>query len=118
MAERLALQRTAEMVDTAAKYAFHSKRSVLTVPDLHVAGGASGHGDAAAAMPQVLRVTDTVDLLCRAEAEVEATNVGDGRWSAQALKREHIVLYTTVSRAACLQFHLQLPLTQLPLVLC
>ncbi|PSC74770.1 transcription initiation factor TFIID subunit 6-like isoform X1 [Micractinium conductrix] len=74
MAERLALQRTAEMVDTAAKYAFHSKRSVLTVPDLHVAGGASGHGDAAAAMPQVLRVTDTVDLLCRAEAEVEATN--------------------------------------------
>ncbi|KAL4439654.1 hypothetical protein ABPG75_002655 [Micractinium tetrahymenae] len=69
MAERLALQRAAEVLDCAAKYAFHSKHAALTVADLRLAGGASRHGDAAAPLPQLLRVPDAADLLCRAETE-------------------------------------------------
>lgn len=76
MAERLALQRAAEVLDTAAKYAFHSKRAALAVADLRLAGGAPGHGDASSPLPELLHVSDAVDLLCRAETEVLTSEVG------------------------------------------
>lgn len=79
MAERLALQWSAEVLDYAAKHAFHSKRGALTVADIHLAGGHSGQGDAAAPWPQLMRVQDAADLLCRAEPESSATEVRRGR---------------------------------------
>lgn len=69
MAERLALQWSAEVLDCASKYAFHSKRAVLTVADVRLASGPLRHGGAAAQWSQLLRVQDAADLLCAAEME-------------------------------------------------
>ncbi len=77
MAERLALQWSAEVLDYASKYAFHSKRRATTVADLRLAGGLAGPGDAMAPWPQLLRVQDAADLLCRAEIE---SIVAEVRW--------------------------------------
>jgi len=71
-----ALQRAAEVVETAKKYAFHSKRATLNVPDLRLAGGTPGHGDASAPLPELQRAPDAGDLLFRAEAEVATSEVG------------------------------------------
>lgn len=73
-AERLAVQHTAAVVDAAAKHAFHGKSVQLSLLDVRLAAGAPVHGHGGAVLPQLLRVLDT-DLLCRAEAELNTTQV-------------------------------------------
>ena len=68
MADTLALQHTAQLVDRAGRLAFHSKRQHLTPADVMAAAGEQGYGGAS--LPQLLQVADA-DLLFRYEAELD-----------------------------------------------
>lgn len=73
-ADRIALQHTAQVLDSASKYAFHAKRAALAVADVRLAAGAPAYGHGGAGLPQLLQVPDA-DLLCRAEAEIDTAEV-------------------------------------------
>lgn len=70
MADTLAIQQTAHVIDRAGKLAFHSKRQHLTPMDVVAASGEQGYGGAA--LPQLLHVPDA-DLLYRFEADLSAS---------------------------------------------
>lgn len=72
----LALQRqyAASVIDAAAKQAFHSKRSALTVADLPVK--AYGHGGASGPA-QLLHVPEADGLLVRADAQLDTAEVSE-----------------------------------------
>ena len=72
MADTLAIQQTAHVIDRAGKLAFHSKRQHLTPMDVVAASGEQGYGGAA--LPQLLHVPDA-DLLYRFEADLSASEV-------------------------------------------
>ena len=73
-ADRIALQHTAQVLDAASKYAFHSKRAALALADVRLAAGAPAYGHGAAGLPQLLQVPDA-DLLYRAETEIDLAQV-------------------------------------------
>ena len=73
MADRVALQRVAEVIAAADKRAFHCKRGNLTLEDVRLAAGAPVHGSATA-LPQLLQADG--GLLFRAEPELATAEVG------------------------------------------
>ena len=74
MADRVALQRVAEVIAAADKRAFHCKRGYLTLDDVRLAAGAPVHGSATS-LPQLLHADG--GLLFRAEPELATAEVCD-----------------------------------------
>ncbi|EFN51843.1 hypothetical protein CHLNCDRAFT_139708 [Chlorella variabilis] len=93
MADTLAIQQTAHVIDRAGKLAFHSKRQHLTPMDVVAASGEQGYGGAA--LPQLLHVPDA-DLLYRFEADLSASETV----RAQQLPAAPLELYYSMVRRA------------------